>query len=244
MEQVLARAEQYRQELDQVENKDYYGKTLRETLVKTEQAYRSQAAVLTQLRQQAALRLGKAISKELQELCMPQAVFSVELNPVTPSASGMDEAIFMICPNPGEGNKPVAKIASGGEMSRIMLAVKVILAQMDQVPTLIFDEIDSGLGGIALTSVARKLAEVSRYTQTICVTHAPVMAAYGDCQLQVVKMEEGGRTNTLVYQLQPEERLEELCRMLAGDHITEATRQQAQELLDSGRAYKDALQLA
>ncbi len=231
VEAALAQAEEYRLQLDQVENKDYYGRELAKELATTEKEFSIKSTALHQLRQQAAATLGEAITQQLQQLCMPQAVFHIALLPAPPSESGEDEAVFMICPNPGEGDKPVAKIASGGEMSRIMLAVKVILAQMDQVPTLIFDEIDSGLGGIALSSVAEKLAFVSQYTQTICVTHAPVMAAYAKHHLLVAKKEEKGRTYTTLQPLTPSGRIAELCRMLAGDKVTEATRKQAVELL-------------
>jgi len=231
IEAVLAQGEEFRQELDQVENKEYYGRELAKNLKDTAELYERSSEDLRQLRQAAAYKLGEAITEELRELCMPQAVFSIVVQEGTPSPAGSDEAIFMICPNPGEGSKPVAKIASGGEMARIMLAVKVILAQMDQVPTLIFDEIDSGLGGIALSSVARKLAQVSLYSQTICVTHAPVVAAHADSHLLVVKNEEKGRTMTTVRRLDQEERVEELSRMLAGENITAATKAQAAELL-------------
>ena len=130
---------------------------------------------------------------------------------------------------------PVAKIASGGEMSRMMLAIKMILAKLDQVPTLIFDEIDTGLGGIALVSVAEKLKQISHYTQVICVTHAPVLAAYANHNLYVEKMQEGERTITTVSVLNETEKLTEICRMLAGQHITENTKRQAEELIALGK---------
>ncbi len=231
IEAVLDRGEEFRRELDQVENKEYYGRELQKNLKETKAFYEENSRVLRRLRCEAAAALGKAITGELRELCMPQAVFSILLQEAPPGPAGSDEAVFMICPNPGEGNKPVAKIASGGEMARIMLAVKVILAQMDQVPTLIFDEIDSGLGGVALSSVARKLAQVSRDTQTVCVTHAPIVAAYADSHLLVLKNEENSRTVTTIRRLDQTERLEELCRMLAGENITAATKAQAAELL-------------
>jgi DNA repair protein RecN (Recombination protein N) len=229
---VLALAEQYRQELAMCENSDEYLAACQKAEAKTKAAYDLEADRLTACRKQTALNLGQAITKELHYLQMPAAEFEITIEPDLPAEHGCDKVCFMVSPNPGEGMKAVAKIASGGEMSRIMLAVKVILAQADQVPTLIFDEIDTGLGGRALISVAEKLAEISRDTQAICVTHAPVLAAFADCNLQVSKHEQGERTITEVRRLNEQEKLEELCRMLAGDNVSAATIKQAQELID------------
>jgi DNA repair protein RecN (Recombination protein N) len=137
----------------------------------------------------------------------------------------------MIRTNEGEEFCPVARIASGGELSRIVLAMKVILAQLDSVPTLVFDEVDSGLGGRALNAVAQRMAYVGQSTQAVVVTHAPVMAAAADRQLHICKHVEKGRTEIVVAELHGEERINELARMIAGDNISETTRNQARELL-------------
>ena len=144
----------------------------------------------------------------------------MDLAAKTPAADGCDEVQFMISPNPGEEMKPVARIASGGEMSRIMLAIKVILAS---------------LGGRALGSVAEKLVEVAQSTQAICVTHAPVLAAYADNNLLVEKHEQYSRTVTTVQELAGEAKVLEISRMLAGDKVTATTRRQAEELIEAGR---------
>ena len=123
-------------------------------------------------------------------------------------------------------------------MSRIMLSIKVILAKLDSIPTLIFDEIDTGLGGKALMSVAEKLSQISRHTQSICVTHAPVIAAFADHNLLVAKGQAGERTVTQVTVLSEDEKLREICRMLAGENITDATVAQAQELIALGKNFK------
>ena len=191
--------------------------------------------MLHSLREAAGQDLAARITAELKYLQMTKAQFAVALPAEAPAADGCDEVQFMISPNPGEELKPVARIASGGEMSRIMLAIKVILASLDEVPTLIFDEIDTGLGGRALGSVAEKLVQVAQNTQAICVTHAPVLAAYADNNLLVEKREQDGRTVTGVQELAGEAKVQEISRMLAGDKVTATTKRQAEELIEAGR---------
>ena len=228
-----------REELERRENREEYIAGLQKQADDCRAAYQRQADELHRLREAAGRRLGKRITAELAYLQMPGAVFAVNLNVKAAAADGVDEAEFMIRPNPGEEMKPVAKIASGGEMSRIMLAIKVILAGLDEVPTLIFDEIDTGLGGRALVSVSEKLVEVSRGTQAICVTHAPVLAAYADNNLLVEKVERDGRTFTQVCELHGEARTAEIGRMLAGDKLTDTTIRQAAELIAAGLACRE-----
>lgn len=229
--QILA---ENQQELDRRENREEYLADLGRQEKKLAAAYRQAAVQLHKLRENAGQELAAKITAELKYLQMSKAVFAVALPAKTPAADGCDEVQFMISPNPGEEMKPVARIASGGEMSRIMLAIKVILASLDEVPTLIFDEIDTGLGGRALGSVAEKLVEVARSTQAICVTHAPVLAAYADNNLLVEKHEQDGRTVTTVQELAGEAKVQEISRMLAGDKITATTRRQAAELIEDG----------
>ncbi len=223
------------QELERRENREEYLADLADKETKLAAFYQQAAQKLHQLRANAGQELAAKITAELKYLQMSKAVFAVDLAAKASSADGFDEVQFMISPNPGEEMKPVAKIASGGEMSRIMLAIKVILASLDEVPTLIFDEIDTGLGGRALGSVAEKLVEVARSTQAICVTHAPVLAAYADNNLLVEKNEHDGRTITTVQELAGEAKVLEISRMLAGDKVTATTRRQADELIEAGR---------
>jgi DNA repair protein RecN (Recombination protein N) len=165
---------------------------------------------------------------------MEQAEFSIELLPNDAAAWGSEKCIYMIRTNTGEEIRPVAKIASGGELSRIVLGMKVILAQLDQVPTLIFDEVDTGLGGRALTAVADRLRLVGQNTQAILVTHAPVMAAAAEQQLHIAKQVVDGRTEIAIETLTGDKRVDELARMIAGSQITATTRAQAAEMLEGG----------
>ena len=224
-----------REELSHRENREAYIADLRAQAAKLQAAYAERAAKLHDLRGQTGQELARRITAELQYLQMAKAEFAVMLSPKPAAADGADEVCFMISPNPGEEPKAVSRIASGGEMSRIMLAIKVILAGLEEVPTLIFDEIDTGLDGRALVSVAEKLVQVSAGAQAICVTHAPVLAAYADNNLLVEKREAAGRTVTMVQTLGAEEKVAEVSRMLAGDKITETTRRQAAELIAEGQ---------
>lgn len=227
-----------REELSRRENREEYLAELQKQADKLLAEYQRQAAQMHQLREQTGRELGERITAELAYLQMTKAHLAVDLLPKNPAADGCDEVAFMISPNAGEEMKPVARIASGGEMSRIMLAIKVILAGLDEVPTLIFDEIDTGLGGRALVSVAEKLVQVAADSQAVCVTHAPVLAAYADNNLQVEKQEIDGRTVTTVRVLSPQEKVAEISRMLAGDNITDTTRRQAEELIAASAALK------
>jgi DNA repair protein RecN (Recombination protein N) len=144
-------------------------------------------------------------------------------------ATGLERVEFLVAPNPGEGLKPLVKIASGGETSRLMLAIKNVLAHADKVPTLIFDEIDQGIGGRVGSVVGRKLWELARQHQVLCVTHLAQLAAFGEQHLRVLKQIQDGRTETQVEDLEGEERLVELAQMMGG--VSEGTRQSARELM-------------
>ncbi|MEG2213000.1 MAG: DNA repair protein RecN, partial [Clostridiales bacterium] len=193
--------------------------------------YYHKAEYLSLLRKKTALMLAEAISGELQKLAMPQALFRIDLPPTEISPRGQEKALFMICSNTGEDFKPVTKIASGGELSRIILGMKVILSQLDKVPTLIFDEVDVGLSGRALSSVAERLKAVGENAQTIVVSHAAVMAAAADHQINISKKVEAGRTIIFASTLTGTKRETELARMIAGNNVTATTLQQAKEML-------------
>ena len=214
-----------------LEEIDESGELFRQQAELAEAEYSALSEQLHERRAAAALALSNEITHELHLLAMPGAEFQVELLPCAPSPAGTEHARFMIRTNPGESMQPVSQIASGGELSRIVLGVKVILAQLDAVPTLIFDEIDTGMSGRALVSVAERVALVSRHAQTILVTHAAAMAAAADRQILIEKHEEDGRTVISAQPLTEEERVADLARMIAGDHAGETTLQQAREML-------------
>ncbi len=197
---------------------------------------------LSRARHAAAERLSRGIQTELKDLHMAGARFAVDVHwddeatgapadgrRVAFTRSGLDQAEFLVAPNPGEGLKPLAKIASGGETSRLMLGLKGVLARADHTPSLIFDEIDQGIGGRVGGVVGEKLWRLARNHQVLCITHLPQLAAYGDQHFRVEKVQRGGRTFTTVGPLTPEERLAELAQMLGG--TGEANRQTAAGLL-------------
>ncbi|MHB9156318.1 MAG: DNA repair protein RecN [Endomicrobiales bacterium] len=187
-------------------------------------------------RKKAAERLARGIEKELADLGMKKARFSVSLEKEdSPSSAGWDRLAFLFSANPGEDLKPLAAIASGGETSRVMLAVKTVLARADRVPVLIFDEIDAGIGGPMGQTVGKKLKELSKHRQVLCITHLPQIAVFGGLHLSVAKETEDQRTFTRVRLLAEKERREEVARMLSGEEITPAARKHAAELLQNAR---------
>ncbi len=202
---------------------------------------------LSARRREAAIKLETALETELKDLSMAGAKFKVDFSErqsdegVTVSnghkvafdSTGLEHVEFLVAPNPGEGLKPLVKIASGGETSRLMLAIKNVLAQADKVPTLIFDEIDQGIGGRVGSVVGRKLWELAHRHQVLCVTHLPQLAAFGEQHLRVMKQIKDGRTETQVEVVTGDERLLELAQMMG--EVSDGTRQSARELLDSVR---------
>jgi len=201
--------------------------------------------VLSEKRHTAAERLEKALETELEHLSMEGACFKVDFSEhrseegvslsdgrkVAFDSNGLEHVEFLVAPNPGEGLKPLVKIASGGETSRLMLAIKNVLAKADRIPTLIFDEIDQGIGGRVGLVVGRKLWELARQHQVLCVTHLPQLAAYGEQHFKVSKQVKEGRTETQVESLTGDGRMLELAQMMG--EVSDGTRQSAQELLES-----------
>ncbi len=200
--------------------------------------------ILSEHRHAAAINLEKALETELMHLSMAGARFKVDFSEhqsddgvllndgrrVAFDLSGLEHVEFLVAPNPGEGLKPLVKIASGGETSRLMLAIKNVLAQADRIPTLIFDEIDQGIGGRVGMVVGKKLWELARRHQVLCVTHLPQLAAFGEQHWRVLKAIRDGRTETQVESLIGEDRLVELAQMMG--ELSEGTRQSARELLE------------
>lgn len=214
-------------------------------LSEAQQALREVAAELTAARRQAGKKFGKAVQSHLKDLSLGEARLSVEVEPVPmaegplaepPPEGGADRVEIRFTPNPGEAPRPLRKIASGGELSRVMLAVKTVLAGADRVPTLVFDEIDTGVGGRLGAVLGRKLGALSQHHQIVCVTHLPQMASHASRQWVIRKRTEKGRTRTTIEPLSDADRVEELAAMIRGESAAEGTRQEAQAMLDEARA--------
>ena len=186
-------------------------------------------------RKRVASELKKSVEKELNSLGMKKTIFEIHIDPLPLSPKGVDRVEFLISPNIGEEVKPLAKIASGGELSRIMLAMKRILAKVGGRQVLVFDEVDAGIGGAMAEVVGRKLRELSRHHQVICVTHLPQIACFADQHYSVRKEVKLGRTITLVDRLDKESIVDEIARMLGGLKVTEKTRAHAKEMIENAR---------
>lgn len=231
---ILAYLEQAKQELDEIEFAD---DRLQQLKHKRDLANQETVAVALQLREnrkKAALILSDKILAELSQLDMPKVQFSCRFTEIALTATGADQVAFYMSANVGEALKPLSKVASGGELARIMLAMKNVLAEQDKVQTLIFDEVDTGVSGRAAQKVAEKLRSVARNKQVLCVTHLPQLAAMGDTHLLIAKEERSGRTYTTVMPLDLEGRKRELARIIGGASITETTLKSAEEMLVSG----------
>ncbi len=204
---------------------------LKHAIADAEVAVHRAGEVLRQQRLAAAPLLSKAITEELRMLGFAQASFPIVLEATEPSADGMDRVTFHFEPNPGERARPLADIASSGEIARVMLAVKVILAQHDAIPTLVFDEIDANIGGETSRCVGEKLRTLAEKVQLLCITHQPQAAVYGQHHFRVHKVVEGERTLTHISPLSQDERIHEIARMLGGLNFTSVTTTHAQEML-------------
>ncbi len=231
LEAVLAYRDKAQTELGVIENADARLDELKSDLSLYTQQYETAAARLTVLRRQAAGDLCREADRELKELNFADAALSVDIQAAPPSEKGSDRIEFRIRTNRGDDFKPLAKIASGGELSRIMLALKRILANLDHIPTLIFDEIDAGISGATAGVVGEKLRAIAEDHQILCITHLPQIAALGDHHYRIVKASDETSTWTTVVPLSEEERVEELARLLSGTSVTDSARQQARELL-------------
>lgn len=197
------------------------------------------AQLLSKKRQQAARELENAIHKQLKALYMDKAVFKVKFNEKTKlTASGIDEVEFYIQTNPGEAMGPLAKIASGGELSRIMLAMKTIFSQKQGVTSIIFDEVDTGVSGRVAQAIAEKISQISRSSQVLCISHLPQVAAIADHHYYIAKNVINNRTETSVTKLEGKQRIKEIARMLSGSEITELTLKHARELLEMSNQIK------
>ena len=230
-EDILGYLEKAKQELDEIEFADDHLERLKGKLKKAEKAAWGAALQLRENRKDCAARLSERILTELTQLDMPRVQFSCQFQELELTANGADAVAFYMSANAGEALKPMSKVASGGELARIMLAMKNVLAEKDQVNTLIFDEVDTGVSGRAAQKVAEKLRSVAAHKQVLCVTHLPQLAALADTHLLIAKSERQGRTFTTVTPLDLEGRKKELARIMGGAQITETTLKSAEEML-------------
>ena len=198
---------------------------------RTQRELDSEAEALSALRKERAVEFAMKVQSELRDLAMDRAIFSVDFRQKPPDAMGGDQVEFFFSANLGEAARPLGKIASGGEISRVMLAIKTAMAGRAGVPTLIFDEVDAGLGGRAAITVAQKLSALAAHYQILVISHLPQIAGAADHHLRIEKVEVNGRVSTTVRALNDDERVDEISRMLAGDRVTEAVRTSARELL-------------
>lgn len=244
--EILAYREQAANERERLLTSEMDCQNLQEQLESAEVSFVERAGDLSTARRKLAADLEEKLATELADLGMAKARFEVAFSweqdsgglpfqgqRVRPHAEGFDHVEFLLSTNPGEPPRPLAKIASGGELSRVMLAIKAVLAAHDRVPTLVFDEVDSGIGGRAAQAVAKKLARVGRLHQILCITHLPQIAAAGQTHFLIRKEVRGEKTYTLVERLSREQRVQELGRMLAGNNLTPVVLQHAEELLNN-----------
>ena len=241
VEEMLSYLDKCRRELDDMETADDTLARLEQQLETARKAVLAAGAELTAARKEAAGELEQRIQSELRDLDMHKVRFAIDFGEKEPGPDGCDAVRFLMSANAGEDLKPIARIASGGELARIMLALKNVLAEQESIGTLVFDEVDTGVSGRAAQKVAEKLAQVSRRKQVLCVTHLPQLAAMADTHFSVEKGERDGRTYTRVVLLDREQRKAELARITGGSHVTEALLESAGELLDQAERYRSEL---
>ena len=244
VEDMLSYLDRCRKELDQIQYADDTLARLEKDLKKAQKEAARRGEVLSQARREAAGALQARVQEELRQLDMPKVRFQTEFTPKGGEAgmdeTGLDEVQFLMSANLGEALKPIQKVASGGELARIMLALKNVLAEGDQIGTLVFDEVDTGVSGRAAQKVAEKMAQVARGKQVLCVTHLPQIAAMADTHFSVQKGEREGRTYTRLERLDRSQRREELARLIGGASITPSLLESAEELLRQAEQQKQA----
>ncbi|MGB5983790.1 MAG: DNA repair protein RecN [Desulfobacterales bacterium] len=250
LEAVSARLADARRECESLESLDNRIRTLEDELRELGRSLFAKAQALSDQRRQGAQKLARAVETELASLSIGNTRMEVEFETHPPqsgtspyhqsngrrvTAEGLDRCRFLISPNVGEIPKPLKAIASGGELSRIILAIKAILAATEAVQSLIFDEVDAGIGGAVGEVVGRKLARLATHHQVLCITHLPQIAVFGDQHFKIVKSVDAGRTRTTIHSVAPAEQVQEIARMLGGIRITNATRKHAKELLTAAK---------
>ncbi|OHB33989.1 MAG: DNA repair protein RecN [Desulfuromonadaceae bacterium GWC2_58_13] len=233
IEEMLTLRQRIDQELAELTDLDATRDSLAKALGLAREKMQQAGQALSEQRRRGAALLQQRVEAELSGLAMGRARFEMRLTPLPEAGSrGLEKGEFYLSPNPGEEPKPLARIASGGELSRIMLALKRAAPEAGGIPTLIFDEVDAGIGGEAATAVGEKLRGVANGRQVLCITHLPQVAAFADVHYRVEKQERDGRTFTALVRLDGEERTREMARMLGGAKVTERTLEHARELID------------
>lgn len=236
IDDILAYMNRISEELFNIENFDSLKIKLSAETENAREKLKEQAEILTEARKRSAAELEKSIEKELKDLNFDSAQLSIDFKELpTIGPNGNDLIEMMISTNRGEPLKPLAKIASGGEISRIMLAIKNITGTYDSIPTMIFDEIDAGISGITASIVGRKLKEIAEHHQIICITHLPQIAACGQSHYRIYKEVNNEKTYTRVDKLKDSEAVDEIARLLGGENITDTTRKSAIELLNTAK---------
>lgn len=235
---ILAYYQEISDELAETSYSEGQLEQLKKDLTKQEELCWQSANDLHQERRKLALTLEKAIVRELKDLYMEHSQFEVRFDHAKKvlSESGYDEVEFYLTTNPGEPLKPLVKVASGGELSRILLALKTIFSQNQGITSIVFDEVDTGVSGRVAQAIAEKIAKIAQNSQVLCITHLPQVAAQADYQYNILKSVHNGRTQTNVIQLQEKDRVNEIARMLSGAEITDLTVEHAKELLSQARS--------
>lgn len=228
---ILAYAEKARAELAMIADTDGRRAHLQQAVRSAEETAQKQADELSRLREEAGERFARAVEEELRQLEMPGVRLKVQRQTRALGPMGQDDVQLLISPNPGEALRPVHKIASGGEISRIMLSIKNVLAGESERATSIFDEVDTGVSGRSADKIGQKLAQVSRFRQVLCVTHLAQVAAYAHRHLYLCKQTHDGRTYTEIRLLEGDERAKEVARIISGDHVTPSALINAQEMI-------------
>lgn len=241
VEDVLEYAAKIEDEIDQIQNREVHLDRLRKNIKEIQNDLQLEAENLSEIRKQIAEKLKHEIHKELKDLYMAKTVFDIQFalpDPPEFLSTGIDKVEFLISTNPGEPLKPLTKIASGGELSRIMLALKSIFSKHQGITSIIFDEVDTGVSGRVAQSMAEKIYKISNGSQVLCITHLPQVAAMADAHLYISKETKGDRTVTSISELQSEEKVKEVARMISGVEITDLTKQHASELLQLANQMK------
>lgn len=233
-DEILAYLDKAQKELDEIEFADDRVEQLKKKLAKQEKQAWDAALALRKNRQEQGAVMAKKILSELSQLDMPRVQFQCRFRETELTSEGADGVAFYLSANAGEDLKPLSKVASGGELARIMLSMKNVLAEKDAVDTLIFDEVDTGVSGRAAQRIAEKLKSLAKHKQVLCVTHLPQLAALADTHMLIAKSEHDGRTYTTVTPLDRKGRAMELARIIGGTHITETTLKSAEEMLSAG----------
>lgn len=234
--EVLEYGARAAQRLAELDSDDSTIESLREELATLEEEEATLAETLTQLRRSAAHTLGARVSAELAQLALPDARLVVQVSPATPARHGRDAVELLLAPHPGSEPRPVQRGASGGELSRVMLALEVTVAEVDPVPTFVFDEVDAGVGGQAAIEIGRRLRKLAETSQVIVVTHLAQVAAFAHHHLRVVKDSSGGFTESSLRPVTGDARLEEMARLLSGMSDSASALEHASELLELGSA--------